>query len=495
MSSTPKATNKVFSLGDQARYLFLAKIITFAFQFLTPVILTRLFTVKDYGIYRQILVFTALFPQILNLGLPNSLFYYYPIIKDEQKRRQLLSQTFYLVVFIGIIFLLAFFPFQEYFFHLFDLDFDMSKYVIPAGLLILFTLAALTLENLFIVEQRSDKMMIYTIVNGVARFGMVVLAVMVFRDVSYQVWVLVLVEFLRTVFLFLYLKIKYRINIAGIDRSFTKEQIKYSAPMGIGTAISGFANKMETYMMLLFLNPIQFAIYSIANFRLPHVNLLAGSVANVAMLRISEFAEQNRNDESKTLWHKAIIQQACITIPSVILFIIIAQPFIILLFTEKYIESILIFRIVLLAPLAQMLSSMIIIRCYNDTRYGLKINIATFIFSILVSYPLIKYFGLIGAAFSGVATFYFTVFLETQRAIKILRLSLRDALPYRQLITIFLVSLLFAVPIYFINFLSLHNLFKISLSALFYFSASFYFFQKTGLVDITFITSKFRKRY
>lgn len=71
MFSTAKSNVKGYSLGDQARYLFLAKIITFAFQFLTPVILTRLFTVSDYGIYRQILVFTALFPQILNLGLPN----------------------------------------------------------------------------------------------------------------------------------------------------------------------------------------------------------------------------------------------------------------------------------------------------------------------------------------------------------------------------------------------------------------------------------------
>ena len=57
-----------YSLKAQAGYLFAAKVIAFAIHLLVPIILVRLFTQEEYGLYKQVLLVCMFFFPCLALG-------------------------------------------------------------------------------------------------------------------------------------------------------------------------------------------------------------------------------------------------------------------------------------------------------------------------------------------------------------------------------------------------------------------------------------------
>ena len=74
---------KNYSLREQTVYLFIGKIVAFFFAFISPIIVTRLFSQEEYGFYRQLLLFGLILEPILVISIPNSLYYFFPIQENN----------------------------------------------------------------------------------------------------------------------------------------------------------------------------------------------------------------------------------------------------------------------------------------------------------------------------------------------------------------------------------------------------------------------------
>jgi O-antigen/teichoic acid export membrane protein len=94
------------SLKKQSYFLFTGKLIAFAIQFITPIILVRLLSKEDYGLYQLAILIAITLQPILGLGLNSSLYYFFRIYKE--KNAQLLSQTLLMTHIIGVIALILF---------------------------------------------------------------------------------------------------------------------------------------------------------------------------------------------------------------------------------------------------------------------------------------------------------------------------------------------------------------------------------------------------
>jgi len=92
-----------YSLKEQVGYLFSSKVIALGIQFLIPIVLVRLLAKEEYGIYLQFLLVGQFLGTILVFSIPASLFFFYPNAKE--KLNQLISQTFYSIIFICLLFL------------------------------------------------------------------------------------------------------------------------------------------------------------------------------------------------------------------------------------------------------------------------------------------------------------------------------------------------------------------------------------------------------
>jgi len=112
----------------------------------------------------------------------------------------------------------------------------------------------------------------------------------------------------------------YKVPIRNWDKHYFFSQITYAFPMGMGKIIGEVGRVFDKLILSAFLSSSDFAVYSIANFRIPFINILYTSIGNVVLPQVSKCSEKNNFQEAKRLWHKMIVSYSLVTIPMVFFF-------------------------------------------------------------------------------------------------------------------------------------------------------------------------------
>ena len=170
-----------YSLTTQAAYVFIGKSASFVLAIFIPIILVRIFSKESYGIYQQMILISMFLVDILKWGLINSLYYFFP--QEDNKRTELLSQTFYLLATIGFICIPIVFILRYLIADLFNSPI-FATLVFPISLYFLFMLISLILDSLFILEKKSKIVVIYEITNKTLRAFFVIGAAILFKNVN-----------------------------------------------------------------------------------------------------------------------------------------------------------------------------------------------------------------------------------------------------------------------------------------------------------------------
>jgi len=208
--SSNNLNQKVYSLKTQTSMLFVGKLISLFFQMLVPIVLTRLLTRENYGLYQQILLLCTFVAPILSWGITSSLFYFFPI--SGEKTNQLISQTLVFLFLIGILFFPVLLIGKKIFASILSNQ-SFYQYIIPCGLYIIFYMQSDVIENLFVVEKRSNYVIVYLGASSLSRLCFIVVAYLIFRTVSAQIWGLVIHLALQSIFLWYYVLKHYHIQL------------------------------------------------------------------------------------------------------------------------------------------------------------------------------------------------------------------------------------------------------------------------------------------
>lgn len=450
--------SKEYSLSTQAAYVFIGKLSSFFLRFLVPIVLVRIFTRQDFGVYQQVLLISTTFVQVLKWGLINSLFYFYPLAK--KKISILLSQTFYFIVFVGLIFIpiiiLLRYPIAN-FFH--------SPLIIsvmwPISFYFFFMLTSLILDSLFILEQQSKRVVIYEITNQILRIIIIISIALLINNIVFLFWGLTIYASFRTIFLYIYLKKNYRIGFQKIEFPYLFSQIKYAFPIGAARLSSEIGKRIDKFILSGFLSPAHFAIYIVANIKIPFLDVFYTSVGNVTIPAMTRYYHDGELKNVKYLWHKMIVQYAAITIPSVVFFFIFANEIITLLFTTKYIDCVPVYRIFLLWMLCRMINPSSVLRACKETKVMFQSSLYSSIVAVILSYILISNYGMIGGAISVVTSSYLRIAIRVFSIRKKFELKISELLPWVDILKILAYSLFTAFIIISITFLKFSALFKI----------------------------------
>ena len=169
------------SLSRQAGVIILGRALAFFFAFAVPVILVRIVSKESYGIYREALfIFSTAMP-ILQFGLTQSLFYFFP--RRAADRPALVTQTLAFLSVIGISFAVILILARAFVAHYFGQPAmaDLMWWVGPFTALMV---VSSTIEVLTIVEQ-NVKLTFWVVMGSEAlRSILVVLAGLLTRDVG-----------------------------------------------------------------------------------------------------------------------------------------------------------------------------------------------------------------------------------------------------------------------------------------------------------------------
>lgn len=482
------------SLTSQAAHVFSSGVIQYVIKFATPIILVRIFTKEDYGLYSQVSLLAITMFAFIDLGYTNSLYY---LFAKHDKEKSIVVNLNFLLNITGLIVLPLLLIFGKDIISLLVKDpAGLSALIIPLSIYSVMYALTIFIEAVFVVQQRTKYYMYFSGIFASLRLVLLVSVVYFTHSVLLAIYALIAYQSIRWIFSFFYIRKHFgTISFVAFRQSF-KKILPYSFPLGLGGAAESINARISSLILIGFLNPAQYAIYAVAGFRLPLMNLLYGSITAVIIPKITELTnniEETRN-EIIYYWQEMTAKLFAISFPFVVFQIALAKSLMAFLFTAKYIDSAPIFRILLLTYIASCFPVTAMLRAFNKTRWIFKVNIVFLIFTPAISFLLISEFGIWGAAWAFVTLMNLIWVAYALPVFITMKFSLSEFFTIKKNGLIFLLSVILSVPLLYLPQLTNSNLLIILIGGIYYFPVIYLLMWKIKLFNIFEIARKFIKK-
>jgi O-antigen/teichoic acid export membrane protein len=478
-------TSKVLALSS-------GKAITSVMGILTAMILTRILSVHDYSTYRQtLLVFNLILP-ILTLGLPDAIYYF--LGNEKERKRGLLNDNLLLLFIMGSLYAIFIWAGGN---QLWANRFNNPDLVRTLGIFApyaVFTLPLATISAAMVVQNKIPQLTIFNIVSRIFLFIFVVLAAWLFKDVFYIVSAEVLSASLVFVSL-LILVYRYVPN----DRAMVRKDsmltiLKYSIPLGLAGMLGTLSNQLNQAIVSSICSTEQYAIYANGTTELPVIPMVTGSIAIVILVQMRQFIAANNISSALDLFRKAATKSAPILIPLMFFLQVMAVQFIEFVYSDKYLESVDIFRIFLLILPARIVYYSSALLAFGLSRLILFRSLISLILNLALTLLLTHLIGLKGAIIS-----YITVVYLWDISYNFIILSRKfgcpwyELLPLKYLLKVVLISAITCLITVPVLYLPLHFTIQLGLAALLYLGILFPLFRRFDIVDVN--LSSIRKMF
>ena len=451
----------MYSMKKQAFLLFIGKFSVTIINFLVPVILVRVLTQQEYGTYRQSILLFTFFVPLLQMGINESLYYFY----NKEDNKELISQSIYLFSIIGLIFLILFLLFHGKIPLLFK-GLNNLLIVRNTGIYIGIYFISICFETLLILEKKQMQLFLFVILDQLLRIIFVIIFALIYRNTEQILVGLIIYSTIKLIIFLIYVNKNYQFpqKLSSISMIDLINQIKYSLPLGSGRIIGDIGRKADKFILSYFLNAADFAVYAVGNFNIPIISIAYLSIGRTVLPQIAEYFRKDLIKEAYNLWHKVIVTYSLITIPIVFYCFGFAKEIIVLLFTEQYIDSVIIFRIFLLTFFGEMLSRGAILKASKNTKYALYANIASMLSGIILGFILIQLYGVIGGVVSAIISFNVNVIVQIYYSGVIINVSFSKVLPWKKIIELLIYSSISLAFVLLFKLIQFNYFIKITLS-------------------------------
>lgn len=436
------------SLRSQASAIFIGNIVGTVFQFFIPVLIVRLISQEDFGVFRQFQLVAGTFSSLLSMSYASSLYYFFPIADDEGKKR-IIQQTQLLFLINIIIFLLIFYSFGDAI--LAKLNFkDFIEFKGYIVLYLSFTLLSSFILTVFTLEKNTLLNKIFPPLERIVKFISFVIAILLIPGFKGPIIGLIVFSIARLIYTIIH-TYKYFKPVFKIKASLLRQQLYYSIPFGFALILNTFSATFDKFYINQYISPSEYAVYSLAFLNIPILGQFFQSVHNVVVPEISKAMSNNDIPKATLLWQKTIEKTSSVTIPAVFLFWILANELITVLYTIEYIEAANYYRIFVLMFFVSMFSHEIILRGANKTRYIFYSNLIGTVITVIIGFIIIPTYYLYGAIITAFIGVVLPMIISLQFERKIMGLSLKNWVHWKQLGLNFLICLLIGIPLLFIK--------------------------------------------
>lgn len=366
-------------------------------------IFARVLTVSDYGTYMQTFLAYDFAVPILTLGLPVALYYFLP---DAENEKKIVTETLLLLLFSGIIFSLFLFcggaPLLAKKFNNPELI-NTVKWMWPYPL---YTFPVLAISTVLVVKNRVKTNAVYNVVTGLILT--IILITTAFVGKSYDLPVLIRI-YLPLFFFPIALLLIFR-NTSG---NWARPQIssmwtilKFSVPLGLAYIFATLTLQFANIVVSTQCSPEDYAIFAIGARELPVIGIITGSMATIIMADMSRKVKEGNMQEALALFRKSAIMGALFLFPIMFFLLFYAKDFIVILFSEKYLESVLPFRVFLLLLPFRIVFYQSAFIALGKSKAILYRNSLSFVLTVVACLVFMKLWGILGVAIGAVIVPY-----------------------------------------------------------------------------------------
>ena len=387
-------TEKKVSLKIQSAWLLFAKVVGFFFSFLLPLLVVRLLTQDQVGVYRQ--SFQVIVNAIAILPLGFSMSAYYFLNREKEKRSAAIVNILLFNFVVGGLACLALYFYPQFLGNIFQ-SAEMTRLAPKIGVVIWIWIFSTFLETVAIANQEARLATGFIILAQFSKTVLMVGAVLIFTTVDAFIYAAMIQGIVQTIILIYYLNSRFPRFWSNFSAKFFREQMIYAVPFGVAGILWTLQTDIHNYFVGYRFGEADYAIYTIGCFELPLLSMLTESVISVLIPRMTELQVAGDKREMIRLTARAMQKLSFFYFPVYIFLFITAQTFILTLFTRHYLASYPIFLINLTLLPFQIIITDPIVRAYKELgRFLLVLRIFILILLVWALYFGMWHFGLSG---------------------------------------------------------------------------------------------------
>lgn len=427
------------SIAADATKLTVAKSITLIISLASVMLLSRFRTLEEYGTYSQLLMVVNITTTIFMLGLPNSINFFLARAESNEEKQKFLSVYYSLnttlSLITGLVLILCAPLIVRYFDNALITSFIYVLAIFPWANIILSSI-----QNVYIVYKKSSQLMFFTILNS-AFLLLIIILVEIF-DWDFNMYMILFVIVNSAFAASVYIIVK---NLAGrlsfvFDKELIKKILAFSIPLGLATVVGTISIELGKLFIGKFYNAAEFAIYTNAARELP-VTIIAASVTAVLMPQLVRLLKNNKNLEAVTLWGDATSLSYIFICFFATGFFVYAPDVISLLYSDKFLPGVSVFRIYCVVLLLRCTYFGMILNSVGRTKFIFYSSVAALLLNALFIYPCYLLFGFVGPAIASFISITAMQYMQLSATSKSINTPLEKVFPWRTLGMISIVNI------------------------------------------------------
>lgn len=411
----------IFSRTARRTYLvFIGNGVAMLFAFLFTITSIRLLTLSDFGYFSAVFTFLVLISDLADIGIGSSLSRFLPHLEGHrQKLLSFLKTAFFLQLGVAVSLTIGIFSaasfLSELFFHTTEFAPLFKITALGIGASILANFFQYTLSAL----QKFLQTSLVAGIGGILRLlFLLVLVPFSLVNLTSVVWTQVIA------YISLAIIALFFVGTHFLHEKRNKEDVKnllhFAFYLGVARSLTAVSSRLDVLMLVAFTNSVETGIYATAARVVSLYPLLAGSFTTVVA---PKFATLSKGNELKTFMIK-VIGATLGLISSILVLILIAHPFMTILFGEKTAPAVPVFQLLLVAMIFFVAGTPAVVLAlyYLKKPHILTINgILQLIIVIAGNFIFIPIFGKFGPAYSLILAYGITFFLTTFMSVGYLR--------------------------------------------------------------------------
>lgn len=410
------------------------------------ILASRYLSVFEYGTYRQTFVIFDFISPLLLLGLSNAIFYYSSKLDSKFK---VFINAVVIVVFSGILFSLFLVLGGNIAISNLFHNSELKNYVIWLIPYSIPSLIIALLNSYFVIINKTKILSISILLYSFVSIVVTLLVLIYYRtDIS-----LIVSRILLVIVLFVLLILPacstsdLRAAPSLFNLKLIREMFNYSVPIGLAGLVGIISLRMDKIIVSSFCSTQDFAIYANGAIEIPFISVITGAISVAILDQMAIYCEKKELKNASNLFNVSATKSAIFLFPLMIFLCFNAKSVIILMFTDKYIDSYIPFVIYLLIFPARIVYYGPTLIALGKSRSILIRSLVELILNLVLSLILIRKFGYNGVAFAGIiSTYVWSVPFNLREISKGFQVSLINILPLKQLCQILIFSVLAILP-------------------------------------------------
>lgn len=485
MSNKNSDTSNSFAV-----YVAIGKLIAMVCNFVLPIFLTRFLTKSDYGLYSQFYSIYGFLWYVLSMGIPASLYYFYPRV--DGSRRALLLNNYLIMAIVSLLGIVV--VNIPYFNNLLLGDSLLHSYFYIICIYLFICIPNSLVDALAVLRKDKFIAVLFHPTEIILKGGFIIGVSLCFGELIYIFYAMCVYQLILSLFSLYYIFFSERDNSKlYISSSMLKDQINYSFPFAFAVLLNSICLYCDKILCVKFLTTEEYAIYSLAFFSIPGIRQIYDSISQVNLVNLTKAHANGDKKQIISLYNKFVVQVYSFSVPIIFIFCVFAKEIILFLFTDKYLESVSYFQIYIFTILFSFLGSGVILRAIGKTKKIFWANLIAALVYLPICYILISNFHILGAIIAAVLGVILPRLLKLIFEIQEMECGILKFFPIKDMIKIVVISFICLSPIFFLKY------YFINLNIWFCFLLSFLYIilvflceikMNVFLVDKLFIISK-----